>query len=316
MARAAGRVTERVEDRAYSLLGLFNVSLEMVYGDREKAFMRLQEKIIQQSADQSIFAWSLDRDNHPRGYSGFLAPSPDCFAGSGDIVPSDEMMPFSLINIGMRIELETTPYNMYIYAAYRKCRRPGKSRSRCFILVSRTQDEDHYARVVDSQNKSLFTRYGLGSLTRCEQYERRLLLVTQTPLQIPECFERNMIYGFWLRDFGPLRKSNQIRIISRGRSQRHDSHVYSENHAIGTVGIVQLIPRTARSHPWADIRWIKVGFDSEFQPVLMFANEQGRHMIGNGLARLQQRSSSSSTAGKIAEAFEDGSWLEQKTPTT
>ncbi|KAI6143073.1 heterokaryon incompatibility protein-domain-containing protein, partial [Pisolithus tinctorius] len=58
MSWAADRKTTRVEDRAYSLMGLFGVSMPMLYGEGEKAFERLQLEIIRVSNDQSIFAWN------------------------------------------------------------------------------------------------------------------------------------------------------------------------------------------------------------------------------------------------------------------
>ncbi|KAI6118511.1 heterokaryon incompatibility protein-domain-containing protein, partial [Pisolithus croceorrhizus] len=57
MSWAAERKTTRVEDRAYSLMGLFGVNMPMVYGEGKKAFQRLQLEIIRISTDQSIFAW-------------------------------------------------------------------------------------------------------------------------------------------------------------------------------------------------------------------------------------------------------------------
>lgn len=58
MSWAAKRKTTREEDRAYSLAGLFDVSLTVMYGEGgENAFWRLQLEIIQKSPDQSIFAW-------------------------------------------------------------------------------------------------------------------------------------------------------------------------------------------------------------------------------------------------------------------
>ncbi|KAF2169272.1 hypothetical protein M409DRAFT_36165 [Zasmidium cellare ATCC 36951] len=43
---AAKRQTTRVEDEAYSLVGLFDVNMPMIYGEGQKAFIRLQEEII------------------------------------------------------------------------------------------------------------------------------------------------------------------------------------------------------------------------------------------------------------------------------
>ncbi|KAI5981745.1 heterokaryon incompatibility protein-domain-containing protein, partial [Pisolithus albus] len=58
MSWAAERKTTRVEDRAYSLMGLFGVNMPMLYGEGKKAFRRLQLEIIREYCDQSIFAWN------------------------------------------------------------------------------------------------------------------------------------------------------------------------------------------------------------------------------------------------------------------
>lgn len=55
---ASERVTTRVEDIAYSLLGLCDVNMPLMYGEGNNAFLRLQEEIIKQSDDESILAWT------------------------------------------------------------------------------------------------------------------------------------------------------------------------------------------------------------------------------------------------------------------
>ncbi|KAI6001730.1 heterokaryon incompatibility protein-domain-containing protein, partial [Pisolithus marmoratus] len=57
MSWAARRVTTREEDRAYSLMGLFDVKMPMLYGEGKNAFRRLQLEIIKETGDHSIFAW-------------------------------------------------------------------------------------------------------------------------------------------------------------------------------------------------------------------------------------------------------------------
>ncbi|KAK1830421.1 HET-domain-containing protein [Podospora conica] len=85
MAWAAKRETTRIEDRSYSLLGLFGVNMSMLYGEEEGAFRRLQEEIIKSTLDMSIFAWKMPEDTKPPDYSGtpyvsgLLAYSPDDF---------------------------------------------------------------------------------------------------------------------------------------------------------------------------------------------------------------------------------------------
>ncbi|KAM5546140.1 hypothetical protein V8D89_000266 [Ganoderma adspersum] len=56
---AADRVTTREEDRAYSLLGIFDINMPTLYGEGDRAFRRLQEHIMQRIPDQSLFAWGF-----------------------------------------------------------------------------------------------------------------------------------------------------------------------------------------------------------------------------------------------------------------
>lgn len=54
---AANRRTERSEDRAYSLMGILGVRIPVSYGEREYAFIRLQEEVLRVIPDPSLFAW-------------------------------------------------------------------------------------------------------------------------------------------------------------------------------------------------------------------------------------------------------------------
>jgi hypothetical protein len=84
MSWAALRETTRVEDRAYSLLGLFEVNMPMLYGEGRRAFFRLQQEILKVSNDQSILAFAHSQSARSRRYHGWelLADSPTCFAAS------------------------------------------------------------------------------------------------------------------------------------------------------------------------------------------------------------------------------------------
>ena len=86
MSWAANRKTTRVEDKAYSLLGLLDVNMPMLYGEGKKAFHRLQLEIIRTSDDQSIFAWDYERE---KGRTcSILADDPSCF---GDCSEMEQM---------------------------------------------------------------------------------------------------------------------------------------------------------------------------------------------------------------------------------
>ncbi|KAH7408943.1 ankyrin repeat-containing domain protein [Cadophora sp. MPI-SDFR-AT-0126] len=81
MSWAANRKTSRLEDRAYSLMGMFGINMPLIYGEGQKAFVRLQEEIIKVSDDHSIFAWKFKDQNQ----GGLLATSPDAFEESAEI---------------------------------------------------------------------------------------------------------------------------------------------------------------------------------------------------------------------------------------
>lgn len=65
MSWAARRKTTRIEDEAYSLLGIFGVNMPLIYGERHRAFLRLQEEILRRSTDMSIFAIDSDNPSNP-----------------------------------------------------------------------------------------------------------------------------------------------------------------------------------------------------------------------------------------------------------
>ena len=80
---AAKRTTTRVEDRAYSLMGLLDVNMPMLYGEGKKAFHRLQLEIIRSSNDQSIFAWGHSSPDVRTGST--LADDPNFFCDCSDM---------------------------------------------------------------------------------------------------------------------------------------------------------------------------------------------------------------------------------------
>jgi len=82
MSWAASRTTTRVEDRAYSLMGLLDVNMPMLYGEGKKAFHRLQLEIIRTSNDQSIFAWGC---NSIVRTGSILADDPSFFRGCDEM---------------------------------------------------------------------------------------------------------------------------------------------------------------------------------------------------------------------------------------
>ncbi|KAF2762624.1 hypothetical protein EJ05DRAFT_8110 [Pseudovirgaria hyperparasitica] len=97
MSWAAHRKISRIEDRAYSLMGIFQIQMPLLYGEGDQAFIRLQEEIMLVSNDHSIFTWGLSSrtpitEPSQAMVPSFLANTPTLFAESGDII-SDELSP-------------------------------------------------------------------------------------------------------------------------------------------------------------------------------------------------------------------------------
>jgi hypothetical protein len=118
MKWAAKRVTTRLEDKAYCLLGIFDINMPLLYGEGDKAFRRLQEAILMEYDDHSIFLWSPPRGNTENGRSlprsdrrkmavaPALAADPSWFL---DIPPHDlfptDASPAILTNQGIQIKM-------------------------------------------------------------------------------------------------------------------------------------------------------------------------------------------------------------------
>lgn len=105
MSWAAERETTRSEDMAYSLLGIFSINMPLLYGEGGKrAFIRLQEEIISQNYDHTIFSWGFARGPT---HGGIFATSPLDFAGSGEIECRSigRKSHYTVTNLGVQIQI-------------------------------------------------------------------------------------------------------------------------------------------------------------------------------------------------------------------
>lgn len=128
---AAGRRTGRVEDRAYSLMGIFGIDdMPMMYGQGDAAFRRLQEKIMSKSNDQSIFAWRGIPDDGP----SLMATSPDAFGpdrSSESDRPAESIKPkqyeweYKHSKVTVEISLRLDPCGPYTYRGLLNCANPS-----------------------------------------------------------------------------------------------------------------------------------------------------------------------------------------------
>ena len=124
MSWAAYREASRTEDIAYSLLGIFDVNMPMLYGERDKAFRRLQENIIRTHTDQSIFCWQYASSVLPARETSppLLASCPEDFEYTENTRLWRQSRPFELTNAGLRLQTNLIYLHDDHYAAVMNAR--------------------------------------------------------------------------------------------------------------------------------------------------------------------------------------------------
>ncbi|PGH15718.1 hypothetical protein AJ80_05426 [Polytolypa hystricis UAMH7299] len=260
MSWASKRTTAKVEDIAYSLLGLFSINMHMLYGEREKAFIRLQEEIMKQSDDHSLFAWTRSDVN----YRGLFAKSPADFAESSMVVQTPSKWsrsPYSVSNMGLSIELPLIPWAMDTYLAALDCGAEGEN-NRFGIYIAFLPQKDQYARVeLDGEDIVEFDEK-LGS-----QCEYRRIYVKQTISGKQRPLEK--LYGFWLRAF-PERHPDpdaEFSVTSWNKWDHKTRILEIPTGQHGSAAIIRYQKATGRKEN------LKLGFDSMFNPVVQFGGQ-------------------------------------------
>jgi hypothetical protein len=98
MSWASHRSATRAEDRAYSLMGLFDINMPMLYGEGDAAFRRLQGEIMRNNDDSSIFCINT------RQFT-LMARGPECFTNRGSVTKGciQSAEPYSFTNRGLKL---------------------------------------------------------------------------------------------------------------------------------------------------------------------------------------------------------------------
>ncbi|PPJ55631.1 hypothetical protein CBER1_03752 [Cercospora berteroae] len=177
MSWAADRRTTRPEDKAYCLMGIFQVNMPMLYGEGAvNAFHRLQEQIMKESNDHSIFAWTASVGRDVTGRHGLLADSPDAFAERSNIIGYadwEDEQPFQPSNRGLRINFHLTPVGDGTYYAALNCPIPSPQRGyfgfTCIKLEKLDSGINQYSRVQCEQIFGLEVRSNRPSIVYVRQ---------------------------------------------------------------------------------------------------------------------------------------------------
>lgn len=159
---ASSRVTTRLEDEAYCLMGLFNVNMPLLYGEGKKAFIRLQEEIKRNVYDHTLFAWFISAQQRRRmarlgiTQMGLLARSSRDFRYSENVVPlpNHEAEPYELTNRGVRMEIPLYNQGTRFFAALDCAFNKFDGLERHWLLLSRQTSP--------SAKENSFTRVGVS----------------------------------------------------------------------------------------------------------------------------------------------------------
>jgi hypothetical protein len=202
MSWASGRATTRLEDRAYSLIGIFDVNMPLLYGEGPGAFQRLQEEIIRTTHDTSIFCFRKAESQDLVSFASYpvthgrsalpLAENPNEFSlcngiWKGELL-SDE--PYSITHKGLRMVSPAYVYNQPrvmapVYAIPLGCKM-GPSEDMYLIVrsLSSGKAEDFKVMRLDVQaSEDLPPRFkGLHStLSSWESIQPRLFFIKSQP---------------------------------------------------------------------------------------------------------------------------------------
>ncbi|MCJ1273109.1 hypothetical protein MMC21_000898 [Puttea exsequens] len=291
MSWASERETTRAEDTAYCLLGIFDVNMPLLYGEGERAFLRLQEEIIKQSDDHTIFAWPINRLGQP----GLLADNPSAFAhcqSTRAVNVRKGRAPYSMTNHGLSIKLLATPYTADTYLVRLDCMNellPANSGSigeyRLGMFLRRLAEDDQFARV--KYNGQTFVQLHASTWVSMIPKKNFCSLSHLRPTRIVELIEINIRQHSTRFDVNNFKdRVNGFRIatpeifeqtksgidnfkVSSWSWHQQERIMSMKEGEFGTSGTIDISQQNRK------IKFIKLGFDFEFNPVCSVAMAGG-----------------------------------------
>jgi hypothetical protein len=257
MSWAGNRETTRVKDVAYSLLGIFEVNMPLLYGEGKRAFIRLQEEILKETSDQSILAWNpLDGDGmHLKELSGsVLAASPKAFVGSENIIPfpsTSGRQPHLMTNRGLRIEapiLTSVSRSIMHDVAILDCHLENDFSGPIGIPLFKTPEGSVFVRRL---RDGKITKY---SATQVEDAEVRMIYIAKhVPEEVRQCPKSCVVRAVSMKTYG----YDLVQVVPR---PSHESMWFKTNR------VLQMAFEDVR--PSHEPRWFKTSRMLEFDGYL------------------------------------------------
>lgn len=259
MSWAAGRQTSREEDIAYSLLGIFDTNMPLLYGEAEHAFTRLQEEIIRRSADQTIFAWKSTLHDGAR----LLAPSPRNFKDAKHIVPwqtSKDVEPYTIANSGLSIQLPILQYNWGHCAAILNCRYTNDCSGPIALLLSDASllNTVHTYQVVDEKDAPDYQRTLIVDEESITSASVRSILILTRPMDLKgpgPSYARAATFVVDDVVRGVHRPFRADQIITKLKLSKESKDDYFPNSYWNAKSRTLLLPANAKTHATARMRW-------------------------------------------------------------
>lgn len=300
MSWAANRKTKRIEDRVYSLFGIFQVHLPMLYGEGEAAFQRLQQAILRTSEDDTLFAWTGISDR----YGGLLAPNLEAFKHSAVLRtradgPYLKVFGSQAAERGIGIRTKLIPWSTSTYLVLLGCRDVSLTDG-CFGIYLRELDEaNDFVRVEISGDdllylspKELYKLQVLGRQNVLTPYKQdrpkmwaadRSILIRQLPLSWKHQLSlKKQVYGFRLdmpaESFSPYPVKLPDEIDSAVSIHDTMSTLWIEGRRMmsahygmflnkGIIGSLRGLYHPVTREKISEIRDIYIGFDQSFNPL-------------------------------------------------
>lgn len=286
MSWAASRKSTRSEDIAYSLLGIFDVNMPLLYGEGSKAFLRLQQEILASATDTSILAWEVKSGEDFTGE--LLAPSPASFALCNNTVVFDLVFkgqameeevsllsPIGVSNLGIDIEVMLSPWRMNIFLAYiaRHNDIPNAKSEPCFMVLKRVGNDNLMKRCSVKSNITL--RPTKPERKDIQGFEKRRVLIAF------KNYEQTTI------TFNGIRITSSDKLLGQGTPDMPFEHIWTPgiwqddkivlgeaSRSCGTVA-VSVIPPDLH---YAKVTVVLLGFDRDYNPMCLIFEEDAMNL--------------------------------------
>jgi hypothetical protein len=189
MSWLSTRVTTRIEDMAYCMLGIFDINMPLLYGEGSRAFIRLQEEIIKVSNDHTIFCW-IWSNIVPINWVSMLAPYPLTFRHSGHFIRKRNIggvKPFSMTNAGLSISLPLIQASSYYFAILNAADERNPDEMHACIPLSGFLDNENSEQNLIMQRQP-FPSCPMFASAACQLCHPSIFVRSRTALSVPHGF--------------------------------------------------------------------------------------------------------------------------------